>query len=177
MLRYLDILDLAFLIFRIPGWAGDRARRHIRSPKKIFLNDTGLAAALNGLDATALINDRNHILAVYLESFVVGEIRRRRHGAKNERHSIITVRIMVPKWIFCLKQATNAASALRSKHPPRLGIMTFERFYSWRMKDSSNAESFVHPVTPLCRCVNMCISFRSLTYGRNALATPNKESA
>jgi len=74
ILRYLDILDLAFLTFRISGWAGDRARRHIRSPKA-FLTDTGLAAALTGLDATALLKDRNHIGGL-LESFVVGEIRR-----------------------------------------------------------------------------------------------------
>ncbi len=70
--RYLALFAMTFTVRFIPAWAGDVARRPVKSPKVLFV-DSGLAANLIGLDATRLLDDPDH-LAPMLETFVGGEL-------------------------------------------------------------------------------------------------------
>ena len=71
---YVGLLERLFLLERLPAWHSNRLRRHVKSPKLHF-GDTGLAAALLGVDAAALRADRT-LLGQLLETFVYQELRR-----------------------------------------------------------------------------------------------------
>ena len=71
---YVTILERLFLLERLPAWHSNRLKRLIRSPK-VHLTDTGLAAALLGIDAKGLAADRTQ-LGHFLETFVFRELRR-----------------------------------------------------------------------------------------------------
>ncbi|MHB8709321.1 MAG: ATP-binding protein, partial [Desulfuromonadales bacterium] len=55
-------------------WHSNRLSRLIKTPK-LHLGDTGLACALLGVDAAALVNDRQ-LLGQMVETFVYQELRR-----------------------------------------------------------------------------------------------------
>ena len=71
---YVELLERLFLLERLPAWHSNRLRRHVKRPKLHF-GDTGLAAALLGVDAAALKADRT-LLGQLLETFVYQELRR-----------------------------------------------------------------------------------------------------
>jgi len=71
---YLTLLERVFLLDLLPPWHTNRTSRLLKSPK-LHLGDTGLASALLGLDATALLQDRT-TLGPLLETFVFQELRR-----------------------------------------------------------------------------------------------------
>ena len=54
---YVELPERLFLLERLPAWHCNRLRRHVKRPKLHF-GDTGLAAALLGVDAAALQADR-----------------------------------------------------------------------------------------------------------------------
>jgi hypothetical protein len=72
--RYLDLLDLLFVIRRIPAWSSNLTTRAVATPK-LILTDTGLAGHLSGLtlkrarQVTAPIGQ-------LVENFVLGELAR-----------------------------------------------------------------------------------------------------
>ena len=70
---YVELLERLFLLERLPAWHSNRLRRHVKRPKLHF-GDTGLAAALLGVDAAALQADRT-LLGQLLETFVYQELR------------------------------------------------------------------------------------------------------
>ena len=72
---YLGWLRTVFLVQEIPSWTRNRAARVVRRPK-LHLTDSGLAAALMGLDAVALRPPTATTTGPLLETFVVGEIGR-----------------------------------------------------------------------------------------------------
>ena len=72
---YLDWLRTVFLVQEIPSWTRNRVARVVRRPK-LHLTDSGLAAALMGLDAAALRPPTATATGPLLETFVVGEIGR-----------------------------------------------------------------------------------------------------
>ncbi len=72
--RYLALLTTLFLVHETPAWASNRGKRLVRAPK-VHLADTGLLAALAGLDEEALRRDRN-LLGPVLETFVANELRK-----------------------------------------------------------------------------------------------------
>jgi predicted AAA+ superfamily ATPase len=71
---YITLLTRVFLLEELPPWHSDRLSRLIKTPK-LHLGDTGLAAALLGIDADALWQDRA-VLGQLLETFVLQELRR-----------------------------------------------------------------------------------------------------
>ena len=71
---YVTLLERVFLLEELPPWHSNRLSRLIKTPK-LHLGDTGLACALLGLDAAALIQDRG-TLGQLLETFVFQELRR-----------------------------------------------------------------------------------------------------
>lgn len=70
--RYLALLETLFLVHEVPAWASNRGKRLARAPK-LHVADSGLAAAMSGLDAAALERDRP-LLGPLLESFVAAEL-------------------------------------------------------------------------------------------------------
>ena len=70
--RYLALLESAFLVRRIPAWAGSRARRAIKTPR-LLIPDTGLLGHLAGLTAPRLSEDPTTV-GLLLESLVAGEL-------------------------------------------------------------------------------------------------------
>jgi uncharacterized protein len=72
--RYLDLLELVFVIRRIPAWSSNLTTRAISTPK-LIVTDSGLGGRLIGLsedrakDPTAPVGPR-------LENFAIGEVAR-----------------------------------------------------------------------------------------------------
>lgn len=83
---YLTLLERVFLLEHLPAWHGNRPSRLIKRPK-LHLCDTGVAAALLGLDGPALAHDRT-LLGQLLETFVYQELRRQAswHDARMSFH-------------------------------------------------------------------------------------------
>ena len=71
---YVTLLERVFLLERLPPWHTNRLSRLVKTPK-LHVADTGLAAALLGADAAALLANRP-LLGQLLETFVFGELRR-----------------------------------------------------------------------------------------------------
>jgi predicted AAA+ superfamily ATPase len=71
---YVTLLESVFLLETLPPWHSNRLSRLIKTPK-LHLGDTGLAAALLGVDTEALGRDRK-LLGQLLETFVFQELRR-----------------------------------------------------------------------------------------------------
>jgi hypothetical protein len=69
---YVTLLERIFLLEQLPPWHSNRLSRLIRTPK-LHIGDTGLAAALLGLDAEALRRDRAMLgkLRGYLASLCI----------------------------------------------------------------------------------------------------------
>ena len=70
--RYLSLLELVFLVRRVPPWSVNLGKRLVKSPK-IYLSDTGLAARLGGVTAERLERDPA-TLGPLLENFVALEL-------------------------------------------------------------------------------------------------------
>jgi uncharacterized protein len=68
---YVDLLDRCYLISELPSWTVGLSARVGRKPK-LHVTDTGLAAAVLGLDAGRL--GRSSIGGSFLETFVVTEV-------------------------------------------------------------------------------------------------------
>lgn len=71
--NYVTLLDRMFMLEELQPWHSNRLKRLIKTPKLHF-GDTGLAAALLGLDAEALYADRE-MYGQLLETFVYQQIR------------------------------------------------------------------------------------------------------
>ena len=71
---YVTLLERVFLLEQLPPWHTNRLSRLIKTPK-LHLGDTGVAAALLGLDALSLVQDRP-AFGQLLETFVFQELRR-----------------------------------------------------------------------------------------------------
>jgi len=71
---YVTLLERVFLVETLPPWHSNRLSRLVKAPK-LHIGDTGFAAALLGVDASALAADRP-LLGRLLETFVFQELRR-----------------------------------------------------------------------------------------------------
>ena len=67
--RYLNLLDTAFQVVRLPAYARSRSARMVKSPK-LYWGDTGLAAHLAGL-ASGDGRDEGRLLGPLLENLVL----------------------------------------------------------------------------------------------------------
>ncbi|MCY4148612.1 MAG: ATP-binding protein [Gammaproteobacteria bacterium] len=70
--RWLNLLNLMFLVDRIPAWHHSQLKRLVKTPKLHFL-DSGLLSALLRMDAISM-NQNRSVLGSVLESFVYSEI-------------------------------------------------------------------------------------------------------
>ena len=72
--RYMALLETTFLIQLLPAWSSNLSKRLVKSPK-LYLNDTGLAAALLGQGDEKALRDSQR-WGPLLENFVVSELRK-----------------------------------------------------------------------------------------------------
>ncbi len=72
--RYLDLLDLLFVVRRIPAWSTNLTTRAIATPK-LTVTDSGLAGHLAGLTARRL-RRVDSAVGPLVENFVLGELGR-----------------------------------------------------------------------------------------------------
>ncbi|TMC54532.1 MAG: ATP-binding protein [Chloroflexi bacterium] len=79
--RYVTLLELAYLVRRIPAWTGSASRRLIRHPK-IVMSDSGLAAHLVGADTAGIASDSRERGAL-IEAFVAMELVKQSGWAKS----------------------------------------------------------------------------------------------
>jgi len=70
--RYLALLEATYLFWRLPAWSGNLGKRLLAHPK-IVVTDCGVAAALQGIDASRLVADE-HLAGPIFETFVAGEL-------------------------------------------------------------------------------------------------------
>ncbi|MCY4102618.1 MAG: ATP-binding protein [bacterium] len=73
--RYLAWLRTVFMIRTVPAWSRKHAARITRRPK-LYFADTGMAAALLGIDADALASPTSTVSGPLLETFVLNELAR-----------------------------------------------------------------------------------------------------
>lgn len=73
--RYIETLELMFIVQRVPGYAKNRAKRLAVSMPKIYSVDTGLACALLGIRDGETLLTTNHYGAL-LENLVYLELRK-----------------------------------------------------------------------------------------------------
>lgn len=76
---YLTLLERVFLVDLLPPWHIRHINRLVKTPK-LHLADTGLCAALLGMDAARLYANRN-LFGQMLETFVFQELRRQSGSA------------------------------------------------------------------------------------------------
>ncbi len=79
---YVTLLEKVFLADELPPWHSNRLSRLVKTPK-LHIGDTGLAAALLGVDAKDLAADRE-LLGQFLETFVCQELRRQSSGHEDD---------------------------------------------------------------------------------------------
>ncbi|MFA5140397.1 MAG: ATP-binding protein [Elusimicrobiota bacterium] len=70
--RYLALLEATFLARRLPPWSGNLSKRLVKAPK-LYLNDTGLAADLLGIEAARIGTD-GALSGPLLETFAMAEL-------------------------------------------------------------------------------------------------------
>jgi uncharacterized protein len=81
---YVTLLERVFLLETVPPWHTNRISRLVKTPK-MHLGDTGLACALLGVNAEALLDDRQ-LLGQMLETFVFQELRRQASARDEPLH-------------------------------------------------------------------------------------------
>jgi len=79
---YVTLLEKVFLVEELPPWHTNRLSRLVKTPK-LHIGDTGLAAALLGVNAQDLAADRE-LLGQLLETFVYQELRRESSGHQDD---------------------------------------------------------------------------------------------
>jgi uncharacterized protein len=72
--RYVNLLELTFLVQRLPAWSNNRTSRAVHAPK-LYVSDSGLLAHLLGMDA-ARLGEPGGAAGPVLETFVAMELRR-----------------------------------------------------------------------------------------------------
>ena len=72
--RYLDALDLVYVVRRIPAWSSNLTARAVATPKLLFV-DTGLAGHLAGMTVSRGAHPLANIGPI-LENFAIGELAR-----------------------------------------------------------------------------------------------------
>ncbi len=72
--RYLDLLELVFVIKRIPAWSSNLTTRAIATPK-LIVTDSGLGGRLIGLSEDRA-KDPTAAVGPLLENFAIGEVAR-----------------------------------------------------------------------------------------------------
>jgi len=77
---YVTLLEHVFVLNTLRPWSRNATSRMVKAPK-LHIGDTGLAAGLLGLDATALADDRP-LYGRFAETFVLQELRRLASGAE-----------------------------------------------------------------------------------------------
>jgi uncharacterized protein len=97
--RYLDLLELIFVIKRIPAWSSNMTTRAI-STSKLIVTDSGLGGRLIGMSEERA-KDPIAPVGPLLENFVISEVARQLTWAEELCNSSTTVTATRWKWTWC----------------------------------------------------------------------------
>jgi uncharacterized protein len=81
--RVITLLETVYFHHLVPAWSRNLTAKAVRRPK-LHITDSGLAAALCGVNADALRRPENSASGMFLESFVVGELARQLTWSESE---------------------------------------------------------------------------------------------
>jgi hypothetical protein len=81
--RYLRLLELLFLVRRLPAWSRNLGQRLIKAPK-LMLPDSGLAAELTGFGAERFEDREDTFAGALFENFIAAELARQSTWAGRE---------------------------------------------------------------------------------------------
>lgn len=81
--RYLNLLEILFLVRRVPAWSRNIGQRLIKTPK-LWLPDSGLAAHLVSYSSKRFEDLEDSFAGALFENFVAGEIAKQITWAKRE---------------------------------------------------------------------------------------------
>lgn len=81
--RYLRLLELLFLVRRVPAWSSNIGQRLIKAPK-LMLPDTGLAAQLTGYSVSRFEDLEDSFAGALFENFVAGEVAKQATWAERD---------------------------------------------------------------------------------------------
>ena len=81
--RYLRLLELLFLVRRVPAWSRNLGQRLIKAPK-LMLPDTGLAAQLNGYGTERFEDLEDPFAGALFENFVATELAKQATWSKRD---------------------------------------------------------------------------------------------
>jgi uncharacterized protein len=70
--RYFSLLEMLFLVVRLPSWERNKAKRMVKAPK-VFLPDSGLLAHLTGMTEDTLVPGTG-LPGGLVETYVLGEL-------------------------------------------------------------------------------------------------------
>jgi predicted AAA+ superfamily ATPase len=81
--RYLRLLELLFLVQRVPAWSRNLGQRLIKSPK-LWLPDSGLAAHLVGYSKKRFEDPEDSFAGALFENFVASEVTKQSTWSSHE---------------------------------------------------------------------------------------------
>lgn len=102
--RYMTLLEMTFLIQRVPPWFSNLGKRLVKTPK-LFLTDTGLMSFLTGIHEAKLDQDSTQ-LGSLLENFVCMELQKQM-GWNRTRVSMFHYRTQAGEEVDFLLEASD----------------------------------------------------------------------
>jgi hypothetical protein len=126
--RYLNLLEMSYLLHRLPAYAVNRTKRLIKSPR-LFFCDTGLAAHLAGLD-TADDLEKSGLVGPLLETLVVSDLLAWREGL-GPRPDILYWRLASGAEVDVVIEQTGSVIPMEIKatNRPRVGDTAHLRLF------------------------------------------------
>lgn len=121
-LAYDRLLENLLVVGALPAWSANRLKRLARAPKR-YVHDSGLAAAVIGVDTAAVLRDGD-ILGRLLDTFVVAQLRAevellgghpRLYHLRQEdgRHEVDVVVELSPRRVLGIEIKADAAPGAR----------------------------------------------------------------
>jgi len=80
--KYMSLLEYLFLLYKLPAWHSNHAKRIIKTPK-LHLTDTGIIASIREIDQSYLLRNPN-VMGELLETFVINELKKQSQWLEQE---------------------------------------------------------------------------------------------
>jgi len=120
--RYVALLEAVFIFVPLPAWYRNEEKRLIKSPK-IYLNDTGLAMHLRGMDRARLL-DHNKA-GFLLENYIVMELKKQQAWSET-LPSLYHFRTTTEKKVDVVLEAPDGrVVGVESKSSSEVGVADF----------------------------------------------------
>jgi predicted AAA+ superfamily ATPase len=161
LMRYMALLEATFLIHTVAPWSNNLSKRLVKTPK-IFLNDTGLASYLSGINEER-INTEPQLLGMLLENFVVVELKKQLTWTSKVRAKLFHYRTQSGQEIdIILEDASGRCVGIEVKSSR---TVTEKDFKSLKIFAEENKDKFV-------RGIVLYTGDQVYSFGKNFYAVP-----